>query len=434
MEGCLDFFNEYVMGMLQIGVGFHYYTKFLNKKAGFAPCLLFVVYGAAVMTMQAGSLYSFFAYVLMLAAVGIFAYREEVLISILYAIVTGEIMQLCYGIFNAALSMVFPLLNSLPQKVLSITFMLLGNLAVFAIIFCYRMIYRYFVCSDADSGEKRSPYAVLILTPTLLIFLMSAYINYTVYGNTLITDENGKILNTDHRQALVIQFLGIMSLFCVMYAYRRLLENVRLSTQLSLLAQQEHYLNQYVEEARAHYESTKAFRHDIKNHITVTRELLQNGRWRQALDYVTDLEEGTGELSFPCSTGNPVVDILIGNKLGIARNSAIDVHCALTLPYPCAIRDIDFCIILSNALDNAISACQKMEGNQERFIRVTGNVQGDFILIEVANSHLGKGMFREGTGLSNIRRTAEKYQGAVHLKRENTAVVLNVLLIIPQRD
>lgn len=434
MEGCLDFFNEYVMGMLQIGVGFHYYTKFLNKRAGFAPCLLFVVCGAAVMMMQAGSLYSFFAYVLMLAAVGIFAYREEVLISILYAIVTGEIMQLCYGIFNAALSMVFPLLNSLPQKVLSITFMLLGNLAVFAIIFCYRMIYWYFVCSDADSGEKRSPYAVLILTPTLLIFLMSAYINYTVYGNTLITDEDGKILNTDHRQALVIQFLGIMSLFCVMYAYRRLLENVRLSTQLSLLAQQEHYLNQYVEEARAHYESTKAFRHDIKNHITVTRELLQNGRWRQALDYVTDLEERTGELSFPCSTGNPVVDILIGHKLGIARNSAIDVHCALTLPYPCAIRDIDFGIILSNALDNAISACQKMEGNQERFIRVTGNVQGDFILIEVANSHLGKGMFREGTGLSNIRRTAEKYQGAVHLKRENTAVVLNVLLIIPQRD
>ncbi len=94
-----------------------------------------------------------------------------------------------------------------------------------------------------------------------------------------------------------------------------------------------------------------------------------------------------------------MVDILLGNKLGIAERSAIDVHCALTLPSPCAIRDIDFCIILSNALDNAIRACRDMDG--ERYIRVTGNVQGDFIRMEVENSYQGKGLFREGTGLSS---------------------------------
>ena len=429
MEGCLDFFNEYVMGIVQISVGFHYYTKFLNRRAKLVPRLLFVVCGAIVLTVQAGGLPAFAAYVLLHAAVGRIAYKEELLSSVLYAIVTGEVMQLCYGIFNAALCMVYPLVHALPQKVVSVLFMLLGNLAVFAMIFCYRMIYRYFVCSDADGGVKKSPYAVLILMPTLLIFLMSAYINYTVYGNTIITDRSGKIMNTDHSQTFVIQLLGIASLFCVMYAYRRLLENVRLSTQISLLAQQEHDLNQYVEEARAHYESTRSFRHDIKNHLTVTRELLQNGRWDDALGYVTDLESGTRELSFPCSTGNPVVDILLGNKLGIAERSAIDVHCALTLPYPCAIRDIDFCIILSNALDNAIRACRDMDG--ERYICVTGNVQGDFIRMEVENSYQGKGLFREGTGLSNIRRTVERYQGAVHMKLENGSAVLNVLLIVP---
>lgn len=192
-------------------------------------------------------------------------------------------------------------------------------------------------------------------------------------------------------------------------------------------------MNQYVEEAKAHYESTKSFRHDIKNHITVIRELLQNGRWHEAFDYVGGMQEIAGEMSFPCTTGNPVVDILLEKKLGIAQSNGIDVYCSLTLPYPCPVRDIDFCILLSNALDNAICACKKMQEREvwmDKFIRVTGNRQGDFILIEVENSFQGESVFKEGTGLSNIRKVAEKYQGAVDMKCGDRVVVLSVLLII----
>ncbi len=92
MEGCLDFFNEYVMGIVQISVGFHYYTKFLNRRAKLVPRLLFVVCGAIVLTVQAGGLPAFAAYVLLHAAVGRIAYKEELLSSVLYAIVTGEVM------------------------------------------------------------------------------------------------------------------------------------------------------------------------------------------------------------------------------------------------------------------------------------------------------------------------------------------------------
>ena len=79
--------------------------------------------------------------------------------------------------------------------------------------------------------------------------------------------------------------------------FARLLQNFRLSTELSLLEQEEHSLNQYVE-AKAHYDKTKSFRHDIKNHIAVVKELLQHGETQQALNYIGDMEEMTGELSF----------------------------------------------------------------------------------------------------------------------------------------
>ena len=142
----------------------------------------------------------------------------------------------------------------------------------------------------------------------------------------------------------------------------------------------------------------------------------------------------TEELSFPCSTNNPVADILIGNKLGIAKNMGIDASCSLRLPFPCLIRDIDIGIILSNALDNAVHACKHMSPDEERYIRVTGHQQGDFLLIEIENSFQGNKLPRKGTGLSNVRSVAEKYHGAMSIKTDRSTFTLSILLIIPQQS
>lgn len=234
--------------------------------------------------------------------------------------------------------------------------------------------------------------------------------------------------------AEVMQLLGMASLFCILPIYKKLLQNFRLSTELSLMEQEEHSLKQYVEEARTRYEKTKSFRHDIKNHMLVVKELLQSGKTEQALHYMGDIEHMAEELSFPCSTNNPVVDILAGNKLGIAKNMGIDVCCSLLLPYPCGLRDIDICIILSNALDNAIHACKNIEEGGDKYIHVSGRVQGDFILIEVENSYEGNGMVQTGTGLSNIKAAAEKYHRAMSTKTEGKVFALHVLLVIPQHS
>jgi len=164
----------------------------------------------------------------------------------------------------------------------------------------------------------------------------------------------------------------------------------------------------------------------------VVKDLLRKGNSVQALNYIGDMESMSVELSFPCSTNNPVVDMLAGNKLGIAESLGIDVHCSLLLPYPCLVRSIDFCIILSNALDNAIHACKRMDHGAVKYICVTGRIQGDFILLEVENSFQGENVFRRGTGLSNIKAVAEKYHGSMSIKTQDSVFLLSVLLIIPQ--
>ena len=53
-------------------------------------------------------------------------------------------------------------------------------------------------------------------------------------------------------------------------------------------------------------------------------------------------------------------------------------------------------------------------------------------MIEIENSYQGKDGFKRGTGLSNIKTVAEKYNGAMSVKTQGNVFVLHVLLIIPQ--
>ncbi len=430
MVDYMDFFNKYIMGNAQALTGFYFLTRFLQKKVKLYFYILFALFWTFFTeVIPTNRITEFLIYILLLTVSGLFACHADWKSVILYSALTVEIMQLCYGIVNSLLSILYPLVSPLNHKIVGIVFMLTGNTALLLAVFCYHITYRYF--SYYEAGKKQ--YVLMILTPILMIFFIGEYANYISYAHSNAINDNRIIVYTNHYQLFAIQLLGIVSLFCIMFAYKKLLQNFRLSTELSLLEQEERSLNQYVEEAKAHYEKTKSFRHDIKNHITVVKGFLQNGKLEQALDYIGDMEDITEELSFPYSTNNPVADILVGNKLGIAKNMGIDVCCSLCLPYPCFVRDIDFCIVLSNALDNAIHACNNMDRNAEKYIRVTGRIQGDFVLLEIENSFQGNGLFRRGTGLSNVKTIAEKYHGAISIKTQDTSFILSVLLIIPEQ-
>lgn len=413
--------------------GLYFLTRFLKRKVKLYFYILFaLVWTVFTEVIPTDRIEEFLVYILLLVVSGIFLCHADWKSVVLYSALTVEIMQLSYGIVNSLLSILYPLMSSFNQKIVGIVFMLIGDIiALLLAAFCYYIADRYF--SYYEIVEKQ--YVLMILTPILMIFLMGEYVNYIIYGHSSsnIIDDRGIIIYTNHYQMFAIQLLAMVSLFCIMFAYKKLLHYFRLCTELSLLEQEEYSLNQYVEEARVRYEKTKSFRHDVKNHIMVVKELLQNEKWEQALNYIGDMESMTEELSFPCSTNNPVADILVGNKLGIAKSMGIDVCCSLRLPYPCFVRDIDFCIILSNALDNAIHACKNIDSSAEKYIRVTGRIQGDFVLLEIENSFEGNGLFRTGTGLSNIKTIAEKYHGAMSIKTQAASFNLSVLLIIPQQ-
>mgnify|MGYP000358656883 CR=1 FL=1 len=67
-----------------------------------------------------------------------------------------------------------------------------------------------------------------------------------------------------------------------------------------------------------------------------------------------------------------------------------------------------------------------MNHDEQKYIHVTGKVQGDFLLIEISNSYSGRGSLRSGTGLANIKAVAEKYHGAMEVRTDGEKFTLSV--------
>ena len=447
MAEYLDFFNIYIMGVMETSFQLYFLAKNLKKKMW--PPFYFLFAAGAVITNEfipSGTIIGFVVFVLLISICGVFACHANFKASLLYAMLTTELMLLCSGIVSSLMSLPYPWLPAFFRETGNIAAMLLCEAASFLLSgFCYYILYRYFswdelypvdaLCpADAPDTTMGMQQMFLIFVPILMIFIMSNYINAIEYDFQfeILADKGPAGHFFSHGQMLAMYCLGLASLFCILFSYKKLQQNFRLSTEISLLEQQEHSLNQYVEEAKTRYDETKSFRHDIRNHIAVVKKLLQSGKLEEAITYMEDLDDMAEKMSFPCSTNNPVVDILVGNKLGIAKSMGIDVGCSLLLPYPCGIRDIDICIVLSNALDNAIRAVKSLDAGMEKYIRVSGRIQGDFLMMEIQNSFQGKGAFKKGTGLSNVKKVAERYGGAMSIETQENVFVLHVLLIIPQ--
>lgn len=337
------------------------------------------------------------------------------------AVLAVYISQLSFGVVNSAEAMLLPDMVGTPFLYV----LVIAAAAVsFAVCFvCYTVVVRSVPPEEIGQMEN----AGCLLVPALFFFAAELYIMQTSYTQTFSGTFSLENMGR-HTALLFLQILGLGALFCTLYAYRHLCRSLRVQAEMQLLTQAARMQKQYVSEAKARYEQTRAFRHDIKNHLTVLDGLLQRGKQEESRAWLKKLEAVSEKLSFPCQTGNPVMDILLGEKLELAEGNGIAVEVSLVLPQPCGIDDFDLCVIAANAMDNAIEACRLVPGG--RTVRVRGERQGDFYMLAFENTCPDQPLPPPGTGLSNIRAVAEKYHGAMLTEKKGRNFSLHVLLNI----
>ena len=417
----MDYFALFLDGICLLGQGVMHFL-FVGRLTGkkLKP-LHFAVYILLLTALQLFAVrislsgtFSIAAGVLELYAVSRFGMGNQRSVSWLAAVLAFYVSQLSFGIINSVEAALFPRFIGNP---LLYPLLLAAQVLFFALCAgCYYVILKLLIWTE------ETPYIGLLLFPGLFFFAAELYIletAYSFFAPMVSLEEVGK-----HSTLLLLQVMGLAALLCTLYAYRQLCRGFQAQGSLRSLAQAACAQKVYITEAQARYEQTKSFRHDIKNHLSVLDGLLRGGKLEEGREYLKKLEAVSEALSFPYQTGNPVVDILLGEKLGLAKEITAEV--SLVLPKPCGIDDFDLCVLFANALDNAIAACRANDGANT--LRISGKQQGDFYMLTFENTCSDEPVPPAGTGLSNIRAVAEKYRGALMTEQTGGRFSLNVLV------
>ena len=409
-----------------------FFSKFSNQKVKwyyFASYILIIYLLASIeisiraafplsTLMELGALFLF----------GWLALKCAPAMSATAAILAICIMQVVNGIFQSLLSLLLTVLFPYTMVLTTIS----GLFVMITVFFSYRLVLTWL----KDRKVPMLRYILILMLPILFVLLVMQHV-FSVYGNTVTVSTNGTRISpvVNDWTMLIIQIAAYLCLFAVLFAYKELLEGLAFQMRNKLLEQQVNAQANSVQEMQMRYEMTRTFRHDLNGHWTVLGGFLKTGEADKALEYLGKLTTMSDQLTFPCQTGNAVLNILLTNKLGIAHQKGIDVDCTVKIPDNCMLDDMDLCILFSNAVDNAVKAC--IAGNQTSpFLTLKTIQKGDFFMIDIKNSCSDVFLPVSGTGigLQSIKAVAEKYHGTVQIEKTPKAFQLTVLFLIPQHS
>ncbi len=232
--------------------------------------------------------------------------------------------------------------------------------------------------------------------------------------------------------------------------YQKLITYVAEKHRAEVLAGQVSQMQDHIREIEQLYTNVNSMRHDMKNYLFDIKSLLALRGIRveeeeELAGYFSGIGATVDALNFSVHTGNPVTDVVLNGKLQQAKGLGIRFDCDFRFPQGFGIDVFDLSIILNNALNNALEACEAMpvqEPENPRFITITSCCKNNMFFIEIVNSFDGilydtqsnrlisrkQDQRRHGLGFQNIVRCAQKYLGSADYTYHDGIFSLTVML------
>lgn len=178
----------------------------------------------------------------------------------------------------------------------------------------------------------------------------------------------------------------------------------------------------YYAELKVRVEEARKEKHDLKHHIAAIRHYVVLDDKEALLRYCDDLSGDMDHRERIPYTGNIVADGVLYNYIRHATKEKINFQYSGTI-HSQGIADMDLCVLLGNALDNALTGCRTISEGRE--IRVISRSEKQLLSIVVRNTFDGKviqsadGLLsrkrgnRAGVGLSSMHSVVERYGGSM---------------------
>jgi len=239
--------------------------------------------------------------------------------------------------------------------------------------------------------------------------------------------------------ALLVSFSAYMMILGLVAALRTsdLRSELALSSSRLALAKK-HIAMQtdYYDALSAQINEVRAVRHDMRHFVGVMKRLSKEGRFEELDRFLSDYADKSETEPLPVFCENVVANSILGYYSFKARERNITFRCACAIPKRLPVSGGDLCVVLGNALENALEACEKQPEPDARFISAEARTTGGQLLIRIENSYNGllnerdgrylstKSDREHGIGLRNIQKVVDAYGGFLKTEYNGTTFTL----------
>lgn len=310
---------------------------------------------------------------------------------------------------------------------------LAGQIAYTIIIVpIYFFLQRYFVPSarDAMAESKRS----------LFLFGGLPVIYYIFDYATVIYSD---VLYSGSRVVAQILPTAVGLLYMVYtIAYRQQLQR---QTQMEmvnfLMASQLKQAEAEMSALRQSEGRTAVYQHDMRHHLNMLNGFLEADKPQQAKEYIKNVQADIESITPRQFCKNETVNLLCSSFEGKAERAGVRLYVDAQLPEALPIEDTELCTMLSNGLENAITAAAEME-EPFKWVKLYCGIRLNKLLIEIKNPYaytsaeeftLNDGLpvsTREGHGYGcrSIRSIVRRHGGICEFKGDKGVFLLQIML------
>ncbi len=213
---------------------------------------------------------------------------------------------------------------------------------------------------------------------------------------------------------------------------RRQSELEQIQTVLNLQVRR---FREQIGELRRSQELTAAYRHDLRHHLQYLSACMETGNLEQAQTYIRELDQAVTSQVVTRYCENTAVNLILSAYGERAERAGILLSAHVRLGETLAIPDMDLCVLLSNALENALHACEEASSGP---LEVHGFSKGGRVFLEIINPCAGAVHFKDGRpvteeeghgfGVRSICAVVEKYGGLYNFEYADGKFILRLSL------
>lgn len=287
---------------------------------------------------------------------------------------------------------------------------------------------------DSTYSLKWNEWFVLLIIPVISIFTMS-------FVSLIIINIEEQLSPMQHIFS-ILSILGILMTNSLVYVlYVNMQKDHAKQLEYSILQQAFKSQEKSVEETKILYQSVRSIRHDLKQHFQVALTMLHSGKIDEAVDYMEKYNDTVLDgISNKVFCDNDVVNYIINSKSKICSDIHIKIYIYIANEIP-EFSDLDLCVLLGNALDNAIEGVP-VDGNNEIYLELR-NVD-NFFMISVKNTITNSVLEYNpnlistknekevhGLGILSMKEVVQKYNGSIEFYESDNKFCCDMLLDIP---